>query len=261
MRELLRPRWIIAHIVIITTAAVFVSLGMWQIRRLQQKQDFNARLSARSAEPVVPLTSLFPDAPFDAEQVEAAAYRRVTVTGVYATQDELLLLSRTRNTLAGHHVLTPLVVDPGYAIVVDRGWIPGPQQYELPVAIAEPPAGEVTVTGVLFPSQTRGRFGPRDLPGELDGVWRIDVPRIAQQTGPTLFPLWLHIEAQVPQQTGELPKSIALPTLDEGPHRSYALQWYGFALITLVGYGAIIRKRGRGLPSGHAVPEETPDIE
>lgn len=240
---LLRPRWLVAHVVVLAVATAFVNLGLWQLRRLEDKQAYNARLTARMAAPMRDVTHLFPSAPrADDPTVGPATYRRVAVTGTYDLDEEVILRSRSRNSLAGHHVMTPLRTRAGYAVMVDRGWVPF-KTYTLPVAEALPPTGEVTVEGVLFPAQVRGRFGPRDEPGDLDELWRADLPRLQEQIEEPLLPLWLHALGQRPPQDKELPKPVQIPRLDEGPHRSYALQWFAFTLTVLIGYGAIIRKR------------------
>ncbi len=72
-------------------------------------------LEARSAEPVAPITSIEP---------AALPYREVTATGTYDPAHEWILSGRSQGGAAGNHVLTPLVLDDGTAVVVDRGWVP-----------------------------------------------------------------------------------------------------------------------------------------
>lgn len=234
---LLRPRWLLAHALVLTIVSTFVGLGFWQLGRLDERRTYNRTLTARTSMPVVPVEQLLSGDP------GRAAYRRVTVRGTFDPAREIVLLSRSRNSIAGHHVITPVVLGDGEtAVLVDRGWVP----YQLdtpPIADAAPPAGEVTLTGVLFPSQQRGRFGPRATGEQQTAVFRIDVARLAPQFPYRIAPLWLLLEQQRPAQPGELPASIELPRLDAGPHLSYAIQWYLFAAVLLIGYPLLIRSR------------------
>lgn len=237
MRGRQRTLTIILGLVIAAIVTAFISLGLWQLDRLQERRDFNATLTARSELPVIDIEQLIGDPESPPEE---AAYRRVSATGTYVSQDEVVIAGRSRNTLAGHHVVTPIEVSSGTGLLVNRGWV-GLEDSDPPIARAAAPSGEVTVTGVLFPSQQRGRFGPKHVSdGRLEVLHRIDIPRIEQQASLPLYPFYLLIETQDPPQEGAYPQSISIPGLDEGPHLSYALQWFAFAAIGLAMYGAYV---------------------
>ncbi|HEX9712162.1 MAG TPA: SURF1 family protein [Actinomycetota bacterium] len=239
MRTLLRPRWLLAHLVILALAVTCVSLGFWQLRRLDERRTYNRTLTEHATLPVLPVEQLLADVP-----PADAAYRRVTARGAFDAANEIILLSRSRNSVAGNHVVTPLVLGDGSAVLVDRGWVPF-QHDTPPVAEAAPPDGEVLVRGTLFPSQTRGRFGPQEEPGPLHSVFRIDTGRLAPQMPYPIVPVWLLLEQQQPTQRGGLPLSVELPRPDAGPHLFYAIQWFLFALIGLIGYPLVVRARLR----------------
>jgi surfeit locus 1 family protein len=115
---------------------------------------------------------------------------------------------------------------------------------EVPVSAAPPPEGTVTVTGWVRPSQTRGALGPTD-PGEgrLVTMSRVDIGRIQQQVPYPLAPVYV---SALDGREGELPVPAPEPRFDdEGPHLGYAIQWFSFALIGVVGYGALIRRNMR----------------
>lgn len=239
-RLLRQPRWIVASVLIVVLAVTFVALGLWQLERLDEVRAENRLVAARTELPPVQLDDL--DGPVDEEELE---YRRVVATGVYATGEEVLQRSRAYRGQNGFHVLTPLVLADGGAVLVRRGWIP----YELdtpPVPEAAPPAGEVRATGFLQRSDEQRDLGPTDpTEGELDVVFRADVPRLDRQVEQELFPMVLALDEQKPPQPGRLPVPAALPDLDEGNHLSYALQWFSFAAIAVIGYAAVLWKRSR----------------
>lgn len=233
-----RPRFLILGVLIVALAVAFVSLGLWQLRRLDERKAFNATLRARTSLPVVAFEELPPDP-------EVVPYRRVTASGEYLTDDEVLIVGRSRNTLAGHELVTPLLLDDDTLLLVDRGWVPLDVD-DPPVDLAEPPAGPVQVTGVLFPSQERGRFGPRHPDtGVLTRMHRIEIGRVDRQVDGELQPWYLLLEDQQPATGGTYPQALSLPSLAEGPHRSYALQWFAFAFIGLTMYTAVLVKESK----------------
>src|SRR5205807_637028 len=113
-------------------------------------------------------------------------------------------------------------------------------------ADAEPPAGQVTVEGLMQETQTKGLFGPTDPgTGRLTNVARVDVERVQQQVPYHLYPMWVQLTSSSPAQTGGEPEVLPPPTLDEGPHFSYAVQWFIFSTIAVVGYPLILRRSAR----------------
>lgn len=234
-RFALRPRWIAGHLLVASVAASCAGLGVWQLQRLEQRRDINALIGQRGRLPLQPLETL-------SGPPASLVHRRVVVTGRYDTSREVVLRGRSLNETPGHHLLTPLVRPDGSAVVVDRGWVPADMD-EPPVSAASPPAGQVTVTGVLTPSQDKGVLGPRDPPtGTLRRTGRVDVARLARQMPYKLHPLYVRLGAQDPTQPGNRPAIPPSPPTDEGPHLSYAVQWFLFAAICLVVYMALLRK-------------------
>ena len=131
-------------------------LGIWQIARLHQKQQFNAAVRAGLAAPPAPVETVLTDG----VDADAVRYRRADATGTYDTEHGFVLYGRTQDSQAGNHLLTPLILSDGRAILVDRGWVP--LDVDAPAAPeAAPPTGAVDVEGVLFPSEG-------DPPGAVD---------------------------------------------------------------------------------------------
>lgn len=254
-RFVLTPRWIALFVFALLVAATCIRLGIWQLDRLDQRRALNDRISTGlAAEPSTPedLADLAGD-PDDLE------YRRMTVTGTYDLEHEVLWYGRALDGRPGHHVLTPLVygTDPttsegGTAILVDRGWVPSELDMP-PVPQAAPPTGPVTVTGYLLPADggadtviDRGPSGSILTVRHADpGALRDDVPY-------ELWPLALQLQEQSPPQAGDLPASAPAPELDEGPHLSYAVQWFTFGTIALVGYVVLVRREVKDRSRRHA---------
>lgn len=237
VRRLLTARWVAAHLVVVMVAATFVSLGLWQLRRNDERRLQNAVGTARINEEPVGLESLIQGAGDDVGSLE---YRRATVSGVFDPDNEVLIRSQVTLGHAGFHVVTPLILVEGEAVLVNRGWVPLVWD-EVPVTNAPPPQGEVTIEGWIHRTQTRGRFGPTDPEdGRLTNMNRVDIDRIATQIPYEVVPLYL-VETADSENRDPIP--VALPSFDDnGPHLAYAIQWFAFAAIGLVGYGFLIRR-------------------
>ena len=232
---LVRPRWLALHALVIVIAALCAVAGLWQIDRLSERRERNAFVTERRSMPVADLNDLI-------EDPDDAVHRRVRAAGRYDPGRELLLIGRPNNGKPGNHVLTPLVINGGRALVVDRGWVP-PHHDSAPVVEALPPDGEVEVTGILLPSEGSAPLGGGSEPGET--VARIDVATIGRSLPYRTLPLYVVLTSQKAAQGGELPEPITLAELSEGSHRLYAIQWLLFIVIGFVGYGAIVRREVR----------------
>jgi surfeit locus 1 family protein len=222
------------------TAGVCARLGIWQLDRLEQRRALNDRIRDGLAGEPVPFATL-PGTSHD-------AYRRVVATGTYDVEREVLWYGRSLDGRPGHHVLTPLVVGTGRpaaggaGIIVDRGWVPA-ELGTPPVERAAPPSGPVTVTGFLIPAgDGDDAVIDRDPSGRPSTVRRPDPAALADDVPYELWPLAMQLEEQSPAQDGDLPVVVGRPELDEGPHRSYAVQWFIFAAIALVGFVVLVRR-------------------
>lgn len=231
-----RPVWLVGHLVAALAVVVFVAAGSWQLDRHEQRQALDVELEERLAAPAMPLDTLRDRPP---EQIR---YRLATATGVFDRSDEVILLLQTRRGVSGHHVLTPLVTSPGRAVLVDRGWVP----FELDEPGDDrfaPPPGEVTVTGHVLTTQTRGRSVPPD--GVLAQIGRVDLDRLNAQMDLELEPVYLQL-AEPLGQADELPSSVTLDALEPAPpHLSYAVQWFVFATVVVVGYAILMYRTSR----------------
>lgn len=251
-RFLLTPRWLAGHVIVAVVVASCVALGFWQLDRHEERAARNARTEERLAAPPVDLADV------DASAGELA-YRRVRVRGRYVTDAQLLLTPRSWNGRSGHHLLTPLVDARGTGVLVVRGWVPF-ELDQVPAGATRAPDGEVVVEGIVFPDEPPTRFGP-SIPeeGTLERVARVDVERIQQQVAPQLRPFYVQLTAQDPPQQGDLPLPAAEPVLDAGNHLPYAVQWFLFATVGLVGYPLLVRRTARDEPRDPA-PANDPSL-
>jgi surfeit locus 1 family protein len=233
--------------VALLVATTCVALGIWQIARLHQKQQFNAAVRAGLSASPAPLDTLLTRG-VDADTVR---YRRAEATGTYDIAHGFVLFGRTQNSQAGNHILTPLRLADGQAILVDRGWVPLNVDEPGTAGIA-PPAGDVQVEGVLFSSEgdPPGAVGRSALTETT--LAKVDLARIQSQLPYRIAPDYLLLQQQSPPQPDRFPEPAPLPELSEGPHLGYAVQWFTFAAIAVVGFVVLALRERRDPPAaGH----------
>jgi len=230
-------------VVAVIVAAVCVRLGIWQLDRLEGRRASNAAIRLGLQAPPTALSRLLAETGGDPD---ALAYRRTSVMGTYDAANQLRLYGRALDGRPGDHVLTPLVLADGTSVLVDRGWIPLERDPTPTLTgAAAPPPGTVEVRGVLVPSEEGAAFS-QDDGASRTLVRAVNVHEIdARMPEHDLLGLALLLEEQSPTQPGDLPEPAPLPELDEGPHLSYAIQWFTFATIALVGYVVLSRRDRR----------------
>lgn len=232
------PRWLAAHVLVLAVVVGFVNLGLWQLDRSAERRTENEVGAARiAAEPFDVAAAV--DAAGD--DIESLEYRPVIASGVFDPGSEVLVRSQVYEGQAGFHVVTPLVLPDGRAVMVNRGWVPLTFD-TVPVVAAPPPGGPTEVAGLTRLGQVRGAIGPQDPPGATT-VSRIDLDHLGGIVTEPLLPVWV----QQTEPVTELPVLLDVPTFDDpGPHLAYAVQWFAFALIVLIGYGFLLRRVLRG---------------
>lgn len=247
LARLFSRRWLPATLLVLAASAVMVRLGIWQLDRLDQRRAFNTRVMEQQGEPVLVLDTTTID--LDLYSME---YRRVMVTGEYLPEDEIVLRNQVWETEFGPDLgvklLTPLIIaGTDTAILVDRGWIPARDADPAARAKYEK-EGTVTVQGQLRRAETDFSLfrvpDPTLSPDQnrLDAWNNLDLARVASQVDTTLLPVYLQRYPDGEQKS--LPYA-AIPELDlsEGSHFGYAMQWFSFAALLLLGYPFYARRQ------------------
>ena len=211
------------HVLCAAAVVAMVNLSLWQFDRLDQRQEFNSRVERRATEEVVDVTALDLSTPADSE------WQRVGAVGTYKPADEVLILNRSQGGRAGLNVVTPLELENGSILLVVRGFLP------LELDVPRPPEGSVKVIGTARLSDARRSTDLSTSDGEVREFFRLDIDRIAEQIDGTVLPLALYAEASEPAENPLL-QPAARPTLSEGSHLSYAVQWIIFAAAVVVGW-------------------------
>jgi surfeit locus 1 family protein len=242
-QKMFTRKWILTTILVILGAALCIRLGIWQLDRLAQRRSFNAHYLSVNA--MAPL-DLNADTTSDLVTME---YRAVTVSGTYDFSNQAALLNYYNNEgIYGYHLLTPLQLPDGRAVLVDRGWIPADGNNTPEGWSRYDGAAQVQVEGMLRLGVTKTPFGGQVDPTLAPGQTRLDywnfvnLERLAAQIPYPILPVYIQPN---PDPNDAEPPIPSQPTIEvtEGPHMGYALQWFSFATILLVGYPFYLRKQ------------------
>lgn len=236
IRAMFSRRWLPATMIVIVAMLLMIRLGIWQLDRLEQRRAENAVLMAvLEADPLLLTGEPLP------EDLESLADRQIVAEGAFDYNRELVLLVQNWSGRAGVHLLTPFIFEGGdTAVLVDRGWVPQADYETDALAQYEAPA-EGSLNGYLALSQTLGNRQAETTAEVQTAVYRVDVSQIAGQLPYDLLPMYV---IQAPDDNSRPPFREA-PEIDlsEGPHLSYALQWFSFSVIVAVGYCVLLYKR------------------
>ncbi len=227
------PRSLILLAAIIT--AVFIRLGFWQLSRLRERQTLNAELASRAVDSALAVSQL----PTDTAN---AHYRRVSVQGAYDYANEIVLTLRSRDGSPGVNIVTPLrLAATDTALLVVRGWVYSPDG----MTVDLPPwreGAQANGSGFVetYPPPREGRNSSPTHPNAyrwldrrgLEG--RFDYP---------LKPYYVVLTSPPDSSSKSVIPRLTVPPMDEGPHRSYAIQWFSFAAISIIGTILFLRRK------------------
>ena len=190
----------------IVGCAILVQLGLWQLRRMEWKEDMLAQIQASiDAEPV----------PLPATVDTSMKYLPVTVSGT-TTGAEIDVLSSTKEQGGGYQIVSRFVTDDGRAILLDRGFVPQELRH------VERGPTRLTVRGNLHWPDEKGSATPE--PNLDENIWFArDVPAMAKvlDTEPVLVVASL-VEGDA---QGVEPIPVAIEGIPNN-HLSYAVQWF-----------------------------------
>jgi cytochrome oxidase assembly protein ShyY1 len=253
-----RPKWIIFGLVCAVLAVSFVSLGFWQLRRLESVRTENGHILANRDKTVSAAADVLATDRAPAAEVE---YQRVTATGRFDPAHEIVVRGRQVGADNGAFVITPLVTDAGPVLLVVRGWVPAAPRADQAPAIPPATQGEVTVVGRVRQPETGTGPARAAQVGRVLSVTRILPAALADHVGRPTYDAYVEQLDQTPAAARPAPIAIPQGTLTEGNHESYAYQWFTFAVIAVGGYVLLIvlETRRRTKPAaGDADPAREP---
>jgi surfeit locus 1 family protein len=222
-----------------------IRLGFWQLDRLAQRRASNAVLVHQLALPPLSLAGdTLPVELRSGSDLTALKNRAVSARGTYDFSHQVVLKLQSWEGQPGVHLITPLLIEGSsravLAVLVDRGWVPytevapaNQRQFDEP--------GPVTVTGRFQLSQPLPAAAVQASSSQAEW-YRLDIAAIQAQMPYPLLPVYIQ-QSPPPGGNAQLPYRVE-PAYDlsDGPHLSYAIQWYSFALIFGGGYVYYVHK-------------------
>lgn len=228
----------------VLVSAGCVRLGFWQLHRLAERRALNAKLASRLSATPATVRALMRDS-------TTARYRRAVASGTYDFTREFALASRTHQGSPGVNIITPLrPTDGDTAVLVNRGWVYAADAMTADFTRWKEP-DTAAVTGYLL-DVARGGRGAAWATGNPRVARRLDYDSLAKRFPYPIAPFMLVAQDQTARVPGaplprdSTPARVPPPLMDEGPHLGYAIQWFSFAAIGLLGaaFGARADRRG-----------------
>jgi cytochrome oxidase assembly protein ShyY1 len=253
---LLRPQWLALYVVVAAFAWLcFTVLAPWQLGKNTTTSRENTQIANSLDIEPVPLTNLLPQQDSAAHEHQ---WQRVTASGHYLPDAQVLARLRSVDGAPAYEVLVPFAVDGGPTVLVNRGYVKPEQGTAVP-PIAAAPTEPVSITARLRDPEMIA-VGKEPFRAEgAQQVYSINPGQISQVTGVPLAGSYLQLVEDQPGGLGV----IALPVLDAGPFLSYGIQWIAFGIIAPIGVGYFIlaevkvRRREKARAQPQTVPAPT----
>ena len=242
-------RDVMLGVVAVLTAAGCIRLGFWQLHRLEERRAKNALIIGQTAE--APVTA----AEARMQDTSVLHWRRMRVRGVPDYERETVLSSRSQNGSVGVQVVTAVkLIDdawPDTSILVIRGWMPAPDG-RMYTRGSTREGDTIDIEGLVTEFPPAGNGAVR-MPSAPQAFRWLSRDTLAMETGRAVAPFVLLALGDTIQHDVTEIVRVPPPSLSEGPHKSYAVQWFVFATIALIGFGAYLwsQRTNRGPDSSN----------
>ncbi len=230
----MKPRDIAFLVVAGIFAAVFARLGFWQLSRLAERRQLNTELISRAATLPVDVARLPAD-------TGAAHFRRVKISGTYDFAHEVVVTNRSRAGSPGVNIITPVrMAGRDTAVLVNRGWIYAPDAMTADLSKWREPS---EMTGDAYVENYSTRAGEVRSPTHPYAYRWMDRKALNQVFPYPIAAYYLVLIEDSSKVAANVPPRVAVPPLDEGSHKSYAIQWFTFAAISIFGMILYLRRK------------------
>lgn len=222
-----RRRALVVLVATLMGMAVTARLGVWQLNRASQKEALQAALDTRGSLPPLPMAAL----PSSEAEVQAGLHRPVVLRGEWQPGATVFLDNRQMNGRPGFFVLTPLLLAPGDAVLVQRGWFPRDVRDRARVPQLPTPLGPVELKGWLAPAPGRLYDFAPGMPASGPIRQNLSLADHSREIGVTLRP-WTVLQSEDGAPKGDgLMRQWPRPAADVHKHYGYAFQWFGLCAL------------------------------
>ena len=237
-RFLLKPRWIAITLVCIFMLPAFQALSNWQWQRLQDRQIANIAIQEQIDKEPVAISELLISGEASKTVPDHSQWRTVELSGSWLSADQVLVRKKSLESDLGLWVVTPLKLADGTVVMVNRGWTAAANSAIDSPVVAEVPVGTIEVLGRLREVTERTKPAPTDLPdGQVDRI----IPLEIIDSPETLSNAYVEMTASRPESKSSEIRTLPAPEVTEGAHRSYAMQWMFFEIMTVIGWIILVR--------------------
>jgi surfeit locus 1 family protein len=225
----------------VLSAAIFIRLGIWQLHRLDERRARNALVISRLDSAAVDPRALPKD-------TALARFRLVRVVGVPDYEHELIYAARTHNGSPGVNLLTPVrLAGTDTAVLLDRGWV-----YSGDGASVDQAKWHERDSSFIGYAEELPGVGGTTYATRPKIIARLSYPVVAKALPYPILPMYVVVISDSATAADRVAR-LGVPPLDEGPHFNYALQWFAFAVVALVGAGVVV-KQARSPAGSQIVP-------
>lgn len=227
---------LVSVVLVIACCGIFITMGCWQLSRYEENKQLAQQLSSLSNQQAKPLAHFF--------KVKPHPWQKVTLSGRFIVNENVLLAHQVYKGVPGYHLLALfLPVGSKQFLLVDRGFVSKKTWLEkhksLNFGVEE---HFLPLTGVIYyPSHkgfVLGKVVMQDK-GQLVAQ-KIAIKNIAKHLEKPLFPF---VVLLLPKTVGHLGGALPGHGVNPLKNLNYAIQWFLFALVLVVGVLIYNRKR------------------
>lgn len=216
----------------------FQALSNWQWHRLQDRQIANIAIQEQIDKEPVAISELIVTGEDSKSVPDHSQWRTVEMSGSWLQGDQVLVRKKSLESDLGLWVVTPLKLVDGTIVMVNRGWTAAANSAIDSPVVAEVPVGTIEVLGRLREVTERTKPAPTDLPdGQVDRI----IPLEIVDSPDTLSNAYVEMTASRPESKSSEIRTLPAPEVTEGAHRSYAIQWMFFEIMTVIGWIILVR--------------------
>ena len=220
----------------------FQALSNWQWSRLQDRQIINQEIQSQISKEPTNVTDLIDLGASPLALESESQWRTVELTGTWIQSEQVLVRKKSLQSNLGLWVITPLRLNDGVVVMVNRGWTPAANSANDSPVVTDVPTGVVEVLGRVRDIQERTKPAPTDLPqGQVDRIIPLEILDSQQ----TISNAYVEMTASRPESRSSEISELLAPEVTEGTHRSYAIQWIFFEIMTVIGWIILVRDEVR----------------
>ena len=224
------PLW--ATIFTIVGISILCSLGYWQVQRLEWKTALLSELSVATETDAMKNRLNFQD--FVRGEKTNKPFLSGYLVGEFQHEDEIVIGPRTYKGLPGYHLITPLKLENGGTVMINRGWLPEEQiaREKRPESLTP---GMTVVAGMARIADKPNRFTPDNDKNSNKWYW-LDIKAVAEKYD--LSPITEYVLYEQPQglRTYTFPRPLGMTWVPPNNHKQYAFFWFSMAGIMALIY-------------------------